>query len=31
MLNDGARVVLVEDAEGRRRMLTLDKLTELLR
>jgi osmoprotectant transport system ATP-binding protein len=31
MLNDGARVVLVEDGEGRRRMLTLDKLTELLR
>jgi osmoprotectant transport system ATP-binding protein len=31
MLNDGARVVLVEGADGRRRMLTLDKLTELLR
>jgi osmoprotectant transport system ATP-binding protein len=31
MLNDGSRTVLVEDADGATRKLTLDRLTELLR
>ena len=31
MLNDGARAVVVEAGDGTRRMLTLDRLTELLR
>src|SRR5215210_6874561 len=31
MLNDGARSVVVDTGDGARRMLTLDRLTELLR
>jgi osmoprotectant transport system ATP-binding protein len=31
MLNDGTRAVVVEAGDGTRRMLTLDRLTELLR
>ena len=31
MLNDGTRAVVVERGDGTRRMLTLDRLTELLR
>ena len=31
MLNDGARAVVVEDGDGTKRQLTLDRLTELLR
>jgi osmoprotectant transport system ATP-binding protein len=31
MLNDGARSVVVEGRDGTRRMLTLDRITELLR
>ena len=31
MLNAGARAVLVEDADGTKRVLTLDRITELLR
>ena len=31
MLNDGARTVVVEDGDGTKRQLTLDRLTELLR
>ena len=31
MLNAGSRAVLVEDADGSRRVLTLDRITELLK
>ena len=31
MLNDGARAVVVEAGDGTKRVLTLDRLTELLR
>jgi len=31
MLNDGARSVVVDGRDGTRRMLTLDRITELLR
>jgi osmoprotectant transport system ATP-binding protein len=31
MLNDGARAVVVEDGDGKKRVLTLDQLTELLK
>ena len=31
MLNEGTRTVLVDDGDGTRRVLTLDRLTELLR
>ena len=31
MLNDGVRAVVVEAGDGTKRVLTLDRLTELLK
>ena len=31
MLNEGARAVVVERGDGTKRVLTLDRLTELLK